>query len=597
MFITRYFIFSLPLFSLLLVWGISSSPLYQRLALWIDDQQQALFAEEHYFDDVLVLDIDDESLSALKTEFGVWPYDRNFYALVLDYLRQKGGGTVVFDILFAEPREGDKAFAESLKRYQKAILATAFPTVEGETTIQPKYNASLFGPLTWSVSKQMPLEQMYSFLPPAKQILDDAGAVLRVGGVNVFADSDGTVRRIPAFYQVDDLVLPSLPLVAQNPRAEKQAAYDKESGTVVFEQKQWPVDEQGRMQLNFPKNANTILSLSFYKVVQAAQGKISPPEASHLFKGKTIFIGSTAFKSDRVNTPRGMMSGTYLLAIAYQNMKQAQLLKQMQSGLNLLWIALALLPALSMVRYHQYRPSLCASYSLLAGSIIVLGNGLIQQAWQQPSILLFPILLVVSSYLFYILFFSLFINRHNRQLQDQQQLLQQENVALESAANLDGLTQIYNRRAYLKLFAREQARLQQEGSYFSVVIMDLDHFKNVNDQYGHKVGDEVLKMFATLLKNTIRKNDIVARWGGEEFVAIFPGTGGKEAAQVLDKVRRMLNEQVVETELGLLQVSVSIGVDEYTDSGLSAEDAIARADKALYEAKATGRNRICMYKR
>lgn len=583
-----------PLLSLLLVWLLSQTLLYQRIDNWVSDQQQYRVAEEIYFDDVIFVDIDDDSIHNLQPDFGVWPYDRDIYGMVLDYLSRMGAKTIVFDILFLESRKGDRVFADAVQRHTNTVFAVSAPIYRAEVpSDQHEYRRLLDG-LSWSVPHTLPVTPVDRILLPVTDLIHPGPAARNIGIVDVSADADGLVRRIPYVYQVGDSYIPSLPLVAQQlHRKEKKIRSDQKRIRVGGDS--WPVDDRGLLNIYFPRNSNSLLSLSFHKVVRAAQGVFKPEGAEDFIRGKTVFIGSTAFKSDKVNTPRGVMSGTYLLAIIHQNLNHGLVLKPHSLLWDSLWVGLALIVLSAHILYRGYSPWKYGVSSILFLGVLVYLNGVLFARHHQPSVLLIPLLTVLTGYILYVLFFGFLIKKQNILLLSQKDELQLVNEALETEANTDTLTGMLNRRAYLSLFEHEIKRYAQTGVGFFVGIMDLDYFKKVNDTYGHEIGDDVLKNFAAVLQKSKRELDVVARWGGEEFVIFLPETGEAEALNALNKIRVAISEYETATPQGVLQVTVSIGVAEFNDLAMSPEGCISKADKALYEAKETGRNRVSVY--
>jgi len=168
--------------------------------------------------------------------------------------------------------------------------------------------------------------------------------------------------------------------------------------------------------------------------------------------------------------------------------------------------------------------------------------------------------------------------------------------ALSEMARTDSLTQLYNRRTFEEYCAVEISRAGRNNSIFTIIMCDLDHFKHINDQYGHPFGDEVLKIFAQILRNNVRKQDVVARFGGEEFVILLPDTDSEQGLTVAEHLRETTLSSRVPTEDGSdLSFSVSFGVAHYSSSDNEWKAVLSRADKALYAAKKQGRNRtVCM---
>jgi diguanylate cyclase (GGDEF)-like protein len=173
-----------------------------------------------------------------------------------------------------------------------------------------------------------------------------------------------------------------------------------------------------------------------------------------------------------------------------------------------------------------------------------------------------------------------------------QRLIVKQIRAIEELGLQDPLTGIANRRGFDNRFHLEWLRAVREKTNLSLAIMDIDHFKNFNDQYGHIQGDILLHSLAKqfILKQR-RPADFVARWGGEEFVMMFPNTELKGAVAYSEKIRKAVQEMIIP---GLPPVTISIGVASIIPSvNSSMEKFFSRADKALYKAKDTGRNRVC----
>lgn len=159
---------------------------------------------------------------------------------------------------------------------------------------------------------------------------------------------------------------------------------------------------------------------------------------------------------------------------------------------------------------------------------------------------------------------------------------------LQELAYHDQLTGLYNRHIFYDLLEKEIERSRRYQTRFSLVMFDLDHFKQVNDTYGHDVGDQVLVQVAELARQRVRKNDSVCRWGGEEFMLLLPETSLNRACQLADSFR----ESIAQADFPKLdQLTASLGVAEYIANETS-DDLTQRVDTALYRAKAEGRNRV-----
>ena len=159
---------------------------------------------------------------------------------------------------------------------------------------------------------------------------------------------------------------------------------------------------------------------------------------------------------------------------------------------------------------------------------------------------------------------------------------------IEEQALVDPLTGLGNRNKFYLLAEYELERSHRYQDRLSLAIMDIDHFKNINDTHGHVTGDKVLISVADTISATLRKADIAVRWGGEEFVLLMPGTTLKESGEISERVRKSIEAGTYHKGV---KVTVSIGITDFT-RGDSLETMIKRADKALYDAKDTGRNRV-----
>ncbi len=171
-----------------------------------------------------------------------------------------------------------------------------------------------------------------------------------------------------------------------------------------------------------------------------------------------------------------------------------------------------------------------------------------------------------------------------------------DNARLEALAHTDPLTLLLNRRALTVRTISELDRVRRYNSPLTMLMVDLDHFKQINDTYGHLIGDDVLRGISTILQNSVRTVDMVARFGGEEFVIVMPETDERGAVRFAERIRRRVEDyKFIASDGTRIPVTVSIGVAifpaPYVDT---IDDLFARADAAMYQAKASGRNRVCL---
>ena len=164
-------------------------------------------------------------------------------------------------------------------------------------------------------------------------------------------------------------------------------------------------------------------------------------------------------------------------------------------------------------------------------------------------------------------------------------------------ATTDPLTGVYNRRTFKELAEPLLSRARRARTAVSLLLLDIDHFKSVNDTHGHLAGDEVLARFSALVRSCLRKEDLLARYGGEEFVVLLPGTAQADAAGLAERIRKQVESTRLHTGKDDVRVTVSVGVAGEKGELLPSLDGIlGRADQALYAAKAQGRNRVMVTK-
>lgn len=175
------------------------------------------------------------------------------------------------------------------------------------------------------------------------------------------------------------------------------------------------------------------------------------------------------------------------------------------------------------------------------------------------------------------------------------QQLQSLNTQLEHLSRTDRLTGLYNRGHWEELLKHEVARYKRYGGMVSLLIFDIDHFKGINDTYGHQAGDKVIQNLAGLLTHCLRDTDSAGRYGGEEFVVLLPGIRRDEARLLGERLRQRAEALPVEHEGQTIRFTISMGVADMSGACHSHEQLIEHADQALYQSKRGGRNRVTVY--
>lgn len=177
-------------------------------------------------------------------------------------------------------------------------------------------------------------------------------------------------------------------------------------------------------------------------------------------------------------------------------------------------------------------------------------------------------------------------------LKNKNQALENLNEAFKAMAIRDDLTKLFNRRYFDEAIASEVVRATRYNRDLSLIFMDVDHFKNFNDEFGHQLGDVALKKISAILTDAVRETDIATRYGGEEFLVILPETSKEDARAVADKIR----ETIANTPIEGVQkkVTISAGVATLGQDGNTTAELIGKADQAVYQAKREGRDRVCL---
>ncbi len=183
-----------------------------------------------------------------------------------------------------------------------------------------------------------------------------------------------------------------------------------------------------------------------------------------------------------------------------------------------------------------------------------------------------------------------------KKLYDSRDQLEKQKKVLYKAATIDQLTEIYNRAHLMEILQAEFQRSLNFNEVFSCIMFDIDDFKQVNDSYGHPMGDEVIKRIATIAKGCIRGADILGRYGGEEYLIVLPKTSVDGAMIIAEKIREQVGDTIFKHRGNSLKCTISLGISDSNIEAIeSYEDLIFNTDSALYQAKQTGKNKTAIF--
>ena len=403
--------------------GLASlTQLYDRTEADLRDLALRFAAADSRFEKVAVIDVDEDSMRALEPQLGAWPYPRQVYALVSAYLARAGAKALAYDVLFAESREGDEAFAEAIRERPVALAAAALPnSMERSSAYRERLRA-----LAWPVPGDMPRRHWPDLTLPVESL----GAT-RVGVVTLQPDPDGLVRRLPLFHDVGGAVVPALSLAALH-AAEDVPHVATEPGAVRVGARRWPVNAGGEAVLRFPATTQGLDIIPFHQVVLATLGRPGGERIAARVAGRTVVLGSSAERlGDYVQTPAGRLQGVAVTAMAVELLDRGDVLAPPAWGPNLLLVAIALVvPALAFhrrlgnLRYFPWVSAPAAVVLVGAVALFFLLRG-------QQATLLFPMLVTLA---------GLFADLFGRvvALQRIRQELGAEKLAAERAAELKG---------------------------------------------------------------------------------------------------------------------------------------------------------------
>ena len=305
-----------------------------------------------------------------------------------------------------------------------------------------------------------------------------------------------------------------------------------------------------------------------------------------LRRGMQLFLGTVRRDGENLLILGGVTSGFVALGAGPEDAAARALLGQGASALVLLRLVIDALPALQ-AEYGRRVAWLLATPALLRAASFLIGA--LRQLWapdlppaMQPAMMNgggIALSFIAAAALFNFGFMTLVTLRLVRRLQDQSQR--------------DPLTGLLNRRALDAELQREWLRSRRTGATFALLAVDIDHFKSVNDAYGHAGGDAVLVALAQQLRASARQTDVVARTGGEEFVLLMTGVTARGALEAAQRLRLAVAAASVEYAGNRIGVTISVGLALPEPGDADAEAPMLRADRLLYAAKAAGRNRVC----
>ncbi len=410
------------LLACLITAGFASSDIFRRFEYDLSDSHRRLFAREVKFDNVVVIDVDEDSITKLQSKLGAWPYDREIYALITQWLMQAGVRGVGFDIVFAEPRKGDREFAAVLD--ERAVLAAAALdyTFERDASYRAQLEKNSWGDASASASSAYRLSDVTM---PLAQLTTRAN----VGVISSRPDRDGTVRRVPIVYSVYGKLMPSIGLALWHAGSAMPPVIVGERSVTVGE-RSWPVSREAEVELRYPKNLDSLRVVPFYQVAFAASGVAGMEPLAEGLRGKRVIIGSSsAALGDFVQTPLGREPGVKIQAMTTELLAAGQVMKPRWLPLEFL-LTLCVLVLVALAGQPRWQRTMLRQWVVFPLVIVFVGLFVaIAGAYSQAMGLLFAICAGILAHLIGMLFRQLQLFRQN-------QLLEMETQAAREADRL-----------------------------------------------------------------------------------------------------------------------------------------------------------------
>ncbi|MDR1327016.1 MAG: diguanylate cyclase, partial [Heliobacteriaceae bacterium] len=406
-----------------------------------------------------------------------------------------------------------------------------------------------------------------------------------VGVINVSRADDGVLRKMPLFMKYQDKFYPQLALKVGLDYLRQTEDYlepekfviNKNSELTLGKRKIF-LDNDGSVILNWYGPEKTYTHIPMYQLIQVVNGEKSGPEFD--FSNRIIYFGTTAASLFDIKTvPTGKLyPGVEVQATYVNNLIDDNFIRKVSRGVTVaVSVLLAAAIGVAVMRLRSAALASLVSLSIyLVYLLIAYYSMRFGDLWLE---VIYPLIFSILAFTF------TFIVKYlikSRDFEQQYKL-----------ATTDGLTELYNHRYFQE---QMQMQIEQSKRYeqpFSLIILDIDYFKQFNDKYGHQAGDAVLRQVAFALKRNVRTTDIVCRYGGEEMSIILPNTGDEEALTTAEKICKIIAEEPYKLNHGKeSHVTVSIGIAAFPKDGGNASDVIDIADRRLYNAKSSGRNKV-----
>lgn len=521
--------------------------------------------------EIVFIDMAEDSIQAI----GRWPWPRSWHATLVRALSDYKPRAIVFDVLFSEPQDqpDDRALEAAIEESGAVYLPMLFD-LKGHDAYRINEGAgvlSVIGP-------------MDGF----------ARHVKGMGHINAIPDIDGMLRRVPPLISFRDISAYQLGIkVGLNISGakDKDIMFLPLNHAILAKMDDGPdiripLDDNNQFIVNWRgKWGGEFRHFSYIDVIKSyasVKNGLKPKVDLNVFKDKICVVGLTAAGlTDIKPVPvDNVYPAVGINATIINSVIKRDFIYDVPRFYNILVILFTSI----VVTLYLSNLRLMGGMALAAAGIILYAaiSAVLFKALNICVVTFYPILAIALSYALTSLYAQIL------QTVERSRLLKQ--------ATRDGLTGLYNIRHFNLLF---EAEFRNVSIYkirrLALIMADIDNFKHMNDKYGHRSGDAVLKEFAKIIQSKCRQTDVVARYGGEEFIIMLSGAGVKEAMDIAEKIREAVRNKKFRFKSASVGTTISVGLVEFSDERHK-EELIEKADKALYKAKGSGKNKVVVYR-
>lgn len=533
--------------------------------------------------DIVIVAIDDASYEYILEKYGEWPLDRTVYAKLTDYIESQSPKSIAFDLMFVKSikssENSDKALVDIFKKYDNVYTAMNLDNQEADlrtpVTLPEKLAVNL-------KNNSKKIDTKYYEFTNCRSILEGIlDATKNIGMINVLRGDDGVLRQMPLFLNYNGKYYPQLAFkVALNSLGlkDKKDFVINKKGELILGDKKIPVNKDGSVTLNWYGSNCTYEHISLYKLLKAMEGDKT---YKFDFKDKIVYFGATVSSLSDIKTVPvdKVYPGVEVQTTYVNNLLDNNLIKKTTPAVSFALTSFLVILTIVIVLAIDSIPIIIGLTVTLYFAHVIMSYYMMihHNLWIE---IVSPITFTILAFILTVIIKYLIKSRDF----DKQYKL----------ATTDGLTELYNHRYFqeqMQMFCENAKRYE---NVFSLIILDIDFFKNFNDNFGHQSGDAVLRQVAFTLKKNVRATDIVCRYGGEEMSIILPNAKEDEAVQIAQKLCDIIACQKFKLSNNReSSVTISLGVATYgKKDGTEPSKIIESADKRLYHAKNNGRNRV-----